>query len=118
MSTPALTQRSDKSKAARGRRWGYPEAMTGSEPQAASTDWAKAAEDRLLDAAIDLAPDTGWTDRTIRLAAARAELGEADAKLLLPNGASDLVALLWRRQDARAFASLAEVDPRSLKIRD
>ncbi len=92
--------------------------MTGSEQQAVSTDWAKAAEDRLLDAALDIAPDSGWTDRTIRLAAARAGLGEADAKLLLPNGASDLVALLWRRQDAKAFAVLAEVDPRSLKIRD
>src|ERR1700748_270675 len=91
-------------------RRGYPEVMTGSKPQAASTDWAKAAEDRLLDAAVELAPDIGWTDRTIRLAAARAGLGEADAKLLLPNGATDLVALLWRRQDARAFAALSALD--------
>ena len=103
---------------AHARRRDYPDIMTGTEPQAASTDWAKAAEDRLLDAALDLAPDTGWTDRTIRLAAGRAGLGEADAKLLLPNGASDLVALLWRRQDARAFAALSEIDPRSLKIRE
>jgi len=88
------------------------------ETQADSSDWAKAAEDRLLDAAVGLAPDCGWTARTLRLAAGRAGLSEAEASLLTPNGAADLVALLWRRHDARAFASLADVDPRSLKIRD
>ena len=136
MSTPALKSQSDRANkialmqrsgrsnqnsrpsiVASARGWGYPDAM-GSSPQAASTDWAKDAEDRLLDAALDLAPDSGWTERTIRLAAARARLGEADAKLLLPGGASDLVALLWRRHDAKAFAALAQVDPRSLKIRE
>ncbi|HEY4031746.1 MAG TPA: COQ9 family protein [Caulobacteraceae bacterium] len=92
--------------------------MTGPKPQTDSADWAKAAEDRLLDAAGALAPDCGWTARTVRLAAARAGLSEAEAALLLPNGGADLVALLWRRQDERAFAALAQVDPRSLKIRD
>lgn len=96
--------------------------MSASEPQVDSPkaldDWARAAEDRLLDASLDIAPDTGWTDRTVRLAAARAGLSQAEAALLVPNGASDLVALLWRRHDAKAFAGLAEVDPRSLKIRD
>jgi ubiquinone biosynthesis protein COQ9 len=90
--------------------------MTSSTPQ--TEDWAKAAEDRLLDAAVGLAPDSGWTARTIRLAASRAGLSEAEASLLLPNGAADLVALLWRRHDARAFAALADLDPRSLKIRE
>ena len=90
--------------------------MTTIVPQ--TEDWAKAAEDRLLDAAIGLAPDSGWTARTIRLAAGRAGLSEAEASLLLPNGAADLVALLWRRHDARAFAALADLDPRSLKIRE
>lgn len=107
---------------ASGRRWGYPAAMTATDAQASDAkiqdDWAKAAEDRLLDAATGLAPDCGWTMRTLRLAAARAGLSEAEAALLCPNGPADLVALLWRRHDARAFAGLAEVDPRSLKIRD
>lgn len=99
----------------------YPGAMTSAAHDSdseARNDWAKDAEDRLLDAALDLAPDCGWTGRTIRLAARRAGLSEADAALLVPNGASDLVALLWRRHDARAFASLAQVDPRNLKIRE
>jgi ubiquinone biosynthesis protein COQ9 len=110
---------------AQARRWGYPESMSPSDPETAETaapdvqeDWAKAAEARLLDAALDLAPDCGWTARTVRLAARRAGLSEAEASLLVPNGASDLVALLWLRHDAKAFNVLAAVDPRSLKIRD
>jgi ubiquinone biosynthesis protein COQ9 len=97
--------------------------MIGSSPQAnaqppAPADWAASAEARLLDAALDLAPDVGWTARTVRLAARRAGLAEAEAALLVPGGPSDLVALLWRRQDARALAALAGIDPRGLKIRD
>lgn len=94
--------------------------MSTLEPQAAGsgTDWAQAAENRILDAALDLAPDCGWTTRTIRLAAGRAGLSQAEAALLLPNGPSDLAALLWRRHDAEALEALADVDPRSLKIRD
>jgi ubiquinone biosynthesis protein COQ9 len=97
--------------------------MSKPEPQAAQgqdgkTDWAGAAEQRLLDAALDLAPDSGWTDRTIRLAAARAGLSAAEASLLVPGGAADLIALLWRRQDARAFAALDGVDSRNLKVRE
>lgn len=96
--------------------------MTASVPQADSPkvpeDWAAAAEDRLLDAAVGLAPDTGWTTRTLNLAAARAGLSGAEAALLCPNGAADLVALLWRRHDARGLEALAGMDPRSLKVRE
>ncbi len=53
-----------------------------------AADWAKAAEARLLDAVVGLAPDCGWTGRTIRLAAGRAGLSEAEAALLVPGGAS------------------------------
>lgn len=82
------------------------------------TDWAAHAEARLLDAALDLAPDCGWTMRTLRLAAARAGLSEADAGLLLPSGPADLAALLSRRHDAAALAALSDLDPRSLKVRE
>jgi ubiquinone biosynthesis protein COQ9 len=95
-----------------------PEPEAVEPPPADSEDWAKAAEARLLDAATGLAPDCGWTGRTIRLAAGRAGLSEAEATLLVPGGAADLVALLWRRHDAQALAALAEVEPRSLKVRE
>jgi ubiquinone biosynthesis protein COQ9 len=94
-----------------------PETDTAPAP-AEPEDWAKAAEARLLDAAIGLAPDCGWTGRTIRLAARRTDLSEAEASLLVPGGAADLVALLWRRHDAQGLSALAGVDPRSLKVRE
>ena len=92
--------------------------MTAPVPQASSEDWTTAAEDRLQGAAVGLAPDCGWTARTLRLAASRADLSEAEASLLCPNGAADLGALLWRRHDRRAFEALSGLDPRSLKIRE
>ena len=131
MSTPAHVARQTEQKSpakpegAPARGWGYPEAMDTPAQLARrrharppTPDWAEAAEARLLDAAVEIAPDCGWTQRTIRLAARRAGLTEAEAALLVPNGASDLVALLWRRHDARGMAALAEVDPRSLKMRE
>jgi ubiquinone biosynthesis protein COQ9 len=84
----------------------------------ANSDWAAEAEARILDAALELAPDLGWTMRTLRLAAGRAGLSEADAGLLLPGGPADLAALLSRRHDAAALEALAGVDPLSLKVRD
>ena len=93
----------------------YPKAMTAA---AAETDWADAAEGRVLDAAITLAPSLGWTSRTVRRAAAQAGLSPADAGLLLPGGPADLAALLWRRQDAAGLEALDGLDPRSLKVRD
>lgn len=81
-------------------------------------DWADEAESRLLDAALPLVGAHGWTRRLIAAAARRAGLGQADADLLLPEGARDLAALLARRHDARALAALAGIDPASLKIRE
>jgi ubiquinone biosynthesis protein COQ9 len=96
----------------------FPEPPAPESALSESQDWAKAAEARLLDAAVGLAPDCGWTLRTIRLAAGRVGLSEAEAALLVPNGAADLVALLWRRHDAQATAALDHLDPRSLKVRE
>ncbi len=95
----------------------YPASMTAA-PDSPKQDWAETAEARILSAAVLLAPTTGFTDRTVRLAARQAGLSEADAALLLPNGASDLAALLWRRQDRAAFQVLADLEPRGMKIRD
>jgi ubiquinone biosynthesis protein COQ9 len=83
-----------------------------------SSDWAAAAEARVLDAALELAPQSGWTALTLKRAAKTAGLSPADAELLLPNGPRDLAALLGRRHDQAMLAALAGLDPKSLKVRD
>jgi ubiquinone biosynthesis protein COQ9 len=81
-------------------------------------DWTAAAEQRLLDAALPLAPSLGWNASLLARAAAAAGLSPGEAMLVAPNGARDLVALLSRRHDAAGLAALAGVDPRSLKMRE
>jgi ubiquinone biosynthesis protein COQ9 len=81
-------------------------------------DWAEAAEQRLLTAALPLTDRFGWTDRLVAAAAPAAGLSLAEAELLVPAGPRDLAALLARRHDDRALAALADVDPASLKVRE
>jgi ubiquinone biosynthesis protein COQ9 len=81
-------------------------------------DWTDAAEQRLLDAALALAPSLGWGDRLVARAAAEAGFSPGEALLVLPNGPRDLAALLSRRHDAAGLAALDGVDPKGLKIRE
>ena len=81
-------------------------------------DVAEAVEARLLDAAMALAPQVGWNDRLVAAAAKQAGVSEAEARLLMPKGARDLAALLWRRHDDRAMAQLSRIDASALKIRE
>ncbi len=81
-------------------------------------DWADRMEQAVLDAAVERAPALGWNGRMVRAACAANGLSRGDEELLFPNGARDLAALLSRRHDDRAMASLADVDPTSLKIRE
>ncbi len=81
-----------------------------------AADWATITEQRLLDAALGLIPQKGWS-RAMALEAGRAAgLSAAETDLLLPRGPADLAALLSRRHDAAALAALP--DPASLKIRE
>ena len=81
-------------------------------------DWADRMEQAVLDAAVERAPALGWNSRMVRAACETNGLSLGDEELLLPNGARDLAALLSRRHDDRALASLAEVEPQSLKMRE
>jgi len=85
---------------------------------AAAEDWTQAAEARLLAAAIPLAPEWGWTSRLVSRAAGAAALSPGEAMLVLPNGPRDLAALFARRHDQAALAALADIDPRTLKVRE
>jgi ubiquinone biosynthesis protein COQ9 len=81
-------------------------------------DWTKAAEDRVLEEAIRLAPPEGWTMRAVRLAGRAAGFSDGETELLLPRGPADLAALLSRRHDARALMMLQATDPTALKVRE
>lgn len=88
-------------------------AATAPEP-----DWATAAEQQVLDHALALIPDEGWTSRMVALAGAAAGFSPGETELLLPNGPADLAALLSRRHDAAALAQLRRLDGQELKVRE
>jgi ubiquinone biosynthesis protein COQ9 len=92
--------------------------MMNKDPTDPAQDWAHGAEQRVLDAALPLACDYGWTSRLVAAAAKAAGFAPGDAELLLPNGARDLAALLSRRHDAEALDALAGSDFDGLKIRE
>jgi len=91
---------------------------TATNPQDAPADWAETTEQRVLDEALRLAPRLGWNTGMARAAALAAGLKAGEAQLLLPQGPRDLAALLSRRHDRAALASLSALDPATLKIRD
>lgn len=80
--------------------------------------WARSAEQALLDEALKLAPIHGWTWRTARLAGRALGMSDGETELLIPRGPEDLAALLSRRHDARAMAELEAVHASNLKIRE
>jgi ubiquinone biosynthesis protein COQ9 len=92
--------------------------MSPNPQDAAQPDWAEAAEERVLLAALGLAGDLGWNSNLVARAARAAGLSPGDAELLLPNGARDLAALASRRHLRIAMAELSRLDPATLKIRE
>jgi ubiquinone biosynthesis protein COQ9 len=80
--------------------------------------WITEAEEKILEAAIRLAPNEGWTSRLVVRAGQAAGFSQGETELLLPRGPADLAALLSRRHDARALQALSDVDPHSLKVRE
>lgn len=78
--------------------------------------WARDTEQRLLDEALVVAPNLGFSPMTLAAAGQALGLSPAEVDLLLPNGPQDLAALLSRRHDAAALASLP--DSAGLKIRE
>lgn len=83
-----------------------------------TADWADTTEQRVLDEALRLAPRLGWNTGMARAAAVAAGLNAGEAQLLLPQGPRDLAALLSRRHDKTALATLNALDPPPAKIRD
>jgi len=89
-----------------------------SDPSSSTADWAAVQEQRVLDAALKIAPREGWTSRLAAMAGAACGFSSGETELLLPNGPCDLAALLSRRHDATALEALAGIDLATLKIRE
>lgn len=83
-----------------------------------AADWAAQTEARLLDAALPLVPELGWTWRLALRAGAAIGLSKPEVELLLPQGPRDVVALFSYRQDEAGVLALAGVDPQGLKMRE
>ena len=90
---------------------------SNTEPDDSAESWAKDAEAQLLAEALKLAPAMGWTWKMTYAAGAAAGFSKGETELLLPAGPRDLAALFSRACDRAALEALADVDPRSLKIR-
>lgn len=96
-----------------------PPARSDAAPAASrAADWLDLAEGRLIEAAISLAPALGWNERLVKGACRSAGIAPGERGLVLPNGARDLAALLARRHDRAALATLAGIDASSLKVRE
>jgi len=81
-------------------------------------DWARGAEQQLLEQAIRLAPREGWTWRMAKHAGRACGFSEGETELLVPHGPADLAALFSRRHDQRALHALEPLDAGALKIRE
>lgn len=92
--------------------------QTKAKSHADPEDWALETEQRLLDAALPLVSELGWTDLLATAAGKAIGMSRAETGLLLPHGGSDLAALLSRRHDCAALKALETADPASLKIRE
>jgi ubiquinone biosynthesis protein COQ9 len=92
--------------------------MAKAAPKPAQADWAETTEQQVLDAALEIAPQEGWTSRLATMAGKACGLSAGETELLLPQGPADLAALLARRHDTQALEALKDVDPNTLKIRE
>jgi ubiquinone biosynthesis protein COQ9 len=74
--------------------------------------------ERLLDAMLEIAPESGWTEAGLARAAAKAGLTDGQVQLATPNGVGDLLDLLGKRAARAAEARLAQADVAGMKVRE
>jgi ubiquinone biosynthesis protein COQ9 len=90
----------------------------GSMTDPGSTAPSDGFRERLLDAMLEIAPDTGWTELSLGRAAERAGLTAGQVQLATPNGVGDLLEALGRRAATAAEARLAQPDVAAMKVRE
>ncbi len=74
--------------------------------------------ERLLDAMLEIAPESGWTMAAMDRAAAKAGLTEGQVLLATPHGVTDLLEAFGRRAGKAAGDRLGEADIAALKVRE
>jgi ubiquinone biosynthesis protein COQ9 len=74
--------------------------------------------ERLLDAMLEIAPESGWTQAGIDKAAEKAGLSKGQVLLSCPNGVLDLLEALGNRAAKAARDRLAQPDVAAMKVRE
>ena len=74
--------------------------------------------DTLLDAALGHVPFDGWSEATVRAAAAECDVSPETMRAHFPRGAVDLALAYHARGDAAMEARLAETDLSALRFRE
>jgi ubiquinone biosynthesis protein COQ9 len=74
--------------------------------------------ERLLDAMLELAPETGWTQAGIDRAGEKAGLTKGQVLLSCPNGVPDLLEALGNRAAKAAGDRLGQQDIAGMKVRE
>jgi len=76
------------------------------------------ARKAILKAALPDVPFDGWSGKTVRNAAKKADVEQGLARLAFPGGTADLVLYFVGDGDRRMAAKLAKSDPDSMKVRE
>lgn len=82
------------------------------------TETALQPRERILNAALDLIPFEGWTDKMLAQAVEAAALPQGADALYFPEGVLDLLAFWSEQLNDEAAEALSKLDLGALKIRD